>query len=463
LNLLDVLDRIDTFEVVAHDNFIFKFEKDEAAVMKVYAIPLADEAWRQYVERYGITPRGPIVIEIFERHDDFAARTVGLPGMTGALGACFGRVITMDSPRARQPGDFSWQATLWHELGHVFSLQLSDYRVPRWLTEGISVYEEHRRNPAWGRELSLEFAHQFGKGENFGVRKLPDAFKNVQTLSFAYFESALLVEHLVALNGQEGLRKLLLAYANGAKDADAFTIAFGKSLDDVEASFAAYLNTEFGALRDAMRDPPTKVDPDDLPGLKARAAMAPGNYLSQMALARALIQAGDTAAAREPLERAAALAPQAQGDGNPRAQLAAIVAPTDPGRARQLLRELLTYDHTNVVAARLLAKLAREANAADEEDFALQLVSDLDPFDAETHTRLGGRLMAKGNAAGALREFEATLALGPVNKAEAQSDVAEALLKLGRRDEARRAALAALKEAPTYARAQDLLLAASGE
>ena len=160
-------------------------------------------------------------------------------------------------------------------------------------------------------------------------------------------------------------------------------------------------------------------------------------------------------------ERAAALAPQAQGDGNPRAQLAAIVAPTDPARARQLLRELLTYDHTNVVAARLLATLARDAKANDEEDFALQLVSDLDPFDADTHARLGSRLMAKTNYAGALREFQATVALGPANLAEAHTDVADALLKLGRRDEARRSALAALKEAPTFSRAQDILMAAS--
>jgi tetratricopeptide (TPR) repeat protein len=429
--------------------------------MKVYAIPLADEAWKQYIERYGITPKGPILVEVFSRHDDFAVRTVGLQGMTGALGACFGRVVTMDSPNARPPGDFSWQATLWHELAHVFSLQASDARVPRWLTEGISVYEEHRRNPAWGRELSLEFAHQYGKGENFGVRKLPDAFKDVRTLSFAYFESALLVEHLVALNGEQGLRRLLRAYADGAKDADAFSTAFGKSIDDVEKSFGDYLNTEFGKLRDAMADPPRKVEADDLAGLKARAAEAPNNYLSQMSLANALIRADDLEAAREPLERAAALAPEAQGEGNPRARLAAIVAPTDPARARQLLRELLKWDHTNVVAARLLAKLAREANADDEEDFALQLVSDLDPFDAETHTRLGARLFAKQNYARALTEFQATVALGPVNVADAQTNVAEALLKLGRRDEARRAALAALKEAPTYSRAQDALMAAS--
>ena len=73
---------------------------------------------------------------MFPKHDDFAVRNVGLPGMIGALGACFGRVVTLDSPRARPPGDFNWGATLWHELAHVITLQMSKNRVPRWLTEG---------------------------------------------------------------------------------------------------------------------------------------------------------------------------------------------------------------------------------------------------------------------------------------------------------------------------------------
>ena len=65
------------------------------------------------------------------KHDDFAVRTAGLPGLIGALGVCFGRVVTMDSPHAR-PGDFQWEATLWHELTHVITLQMSNSRVPRW-------------------------------------------------------------------------------------------------------------------------------------------------------------------------------------------------------------------------------------------------------------------------------------------------------------------------------------------
>ncbi len=432
-------------------------------MLRAYALPLADEAYRQFVERYGVRPKGPILVEVFPNHDDFAVRTFGLPGLVGALGACFGRVVTMDSPKAHEPVDFSWQATLWHELSHVFTLQASDYRVPRWLTEGASTYEEYRRNPAWGRELHLEFAREFSEGRNFGVKKLPDAFKRPESLSLAYFEASLLVEHLVAENGDAGLRTLLSAYGGGGNDAAAFAKAFGKSVDDVEASFKTFVEVRYGPLRDAMRVPAHEVKPDDLPGLRARAATAPGNFVSQLSLGLALVKADDMAGAKAPLERAAALAPMATGDSSPRALLALIAeAEKDPARARRELVALLVHDHTNIVAARRLAALAAEAKAADEEDLALRLVADLDPFDADIHGKLGRRLMTRGRHGEALIEFDAALALGPPNPAEAHTDRAESLLKLGRKEDARRAVMIALAEAPTFARAQDVLLSVMG-
>jgi tetratricopeptide (TPR) repeat protein len=463
-NLLDLLDSLAKFDVIDAGDLVFKFSKDESAVLRPYALSLGAEAYKTFVARYGFKPAGPILIEVFPVHDDFAVRTLGLPGLVGALGACFGRVVTMDSPKARPPGEFSWQATLWHEMAHVFTLQLSKYRVPRWLTEGISTFEEHRRQPAWGRELTLEYGRQLAKGRNFGVKGLPDAFKRPELLALAYFEASLVVEHLVELNGDAGLRTLLLAYADGANDADAFAKAFGKSVDAVDASFKTFVDQRYGALRAAMGDPPRQVESDDLPGLTARATSAPGNFYSQIALGTALLKANQPAAAKAPLEKAAALAPEASGDGSPRALLSEIAEREgDTARVRRELRQLLTYDHANVNQARRLATFARGPDAIADRDFALRLIADLDPFDVSAHTQLGRRLMEKGEAAPALVEFQAAIAGGPPNLAEAHTDAAEALLKLGRRDEARRSALLALKEAPTFARAQDVLLAALGK
>src|SRR6185295_3147194 len=145
---------------------------------------------------------------------DFAVRTLGLPGMVGALGVCFGRVVTMDSPRAR-PGEFQWEATLWHELAHVITIQMSNQRVPRWVTEGISVYEEALARPEWRRNQDLVFAQMLNAGEVIKLKDLNAAFQNPKLISMAYFQGALVVQHLHAKYGDDGLRKLVRVYADG--------------------------------------------------------------------------------------------------------------------------------------------------------------------------------------------------------------------------------------------------------
>jgi tetratricopeptide (TPR) repeat protein len=460
-NSLDMLDRLDQFVVVPDGDLIFKFSKEEAPILKLYALPLGEEAMRTFQEHYQFKPKGPILVEIFPRHDDFAVRTIGLTGIEGALGACFGRVVSMDSPHARPPDEFSWQATEWHELAHVFTLQLSNYRVPRWLTEGISVFEEHRRNPAWGREVALQYASLWSQNKTFGVKGLPNAFKDPENFTISYFEASLVVEHLVELKGDAGLRELLLAYGGGAKDEEAFSRAFGQGVDAVDASFRAWVNAHYGPLVAAMKPlggPP--IDGRDVGALRQRAIGAPGSFVAQLTLGQALVATGDDKGATPVLQKAAELAPQARGKASPHALLAEIdVRAGDNGGARRELRSLLTYDHDSVTSSRELAKLASDVHSDVDLDYALQITTDLDPFDAEAHTMSGTREMAAKKAAAALVDFKAAAELNPTNRAEAHANVADALVALNRRDEARHEALIALEDAPTFARAQDLLVA----
>src|SRR5213078_4460660 len=103
-------------------------------------------------------------------------------GMIGALGVCFGQVVVFDSPKARPPGEFSWQETLWHELTHVITLQMSNNRVPRWLTEGISVWEEAQARPDWGRETAVPFAQALEQGKPLKLRNLNEGFQDPELI-----------------------------------------------------------------------------------------------------------------------------------------------------------------------------------------------------------------------------------------------------------------------------------------
>jgi tetratricopeptide (TPR) repeat protein len=464
-NLLSLLDTLDKFVVETSGDLIVKFHPDEAPVMREYAIPLAHDAVKALSAKYQITPKGPIVIEVFPNHDDFAVRTLGLPGMIGALGACFGRVVTMDSPKAKEPGSFSWQATLWHELAHVITLQLSNQRVPRWLTEGVSVYEEGKARPEWGREMEVPFALALQRKETLKLKDLNAGFTRPETISLAYYQASLLVDHIVTAYGQDALRRLLVAYGEGLEGEAALAKGLGASTDKLQASFDTAIDKRFAPLVSALRVPsgdgPSTPRPErSLADLKAAASAEPDSYPAQLALGRALAEAGD-AAAYAPLERAAALVPVATGEGSPNAVLGRLAEKlNDVPRAIRAYRALLDHDHAEVDVARRLAALAEKAGDQATLQFAWDRVVALDPFDSAAHTGAGRLAMTRRDAPLAAREFKAALLTNVADKAAAHCDLGEAYLLAGRPQDAKKEALSALEIAPTFERAQDLLLRA---
>ena len=430
-------------------------------MLGLYAGPLVARALTEMRGRYGIDPRGALTIQIFPKHDDFAVRTAGMPGLEGALGASFGSVVTQDSPRSRKPGEFNWQATMWHELAHVFTLQLSNQRVPRWVTEGISVYEEGLVDPAWPRDAELAFAKAYGEGRALKLEDLNAGIARGETISLAYFESSLVVGFLVERHGQEALRVMLRAFADGADVESALRNATGSGLADLQTAFNARLEQRYGALGRALRRPDGVVMPNggSVAAWQALAAQHRGSYLVQMAAGDALAAAGAREPAIAAYERAAALVPIAIGPNSPRARIAELAARGgDFGRALRELSSLVAADHTNIEAARQLAQVAKRLGDTAATALAFERIVVIDPFDSAAHTALGRIAVERRDAALAMREFRAALAAGPVDPAPAHCDLSEALLLGGQKAEAKKEVLAALEIAPTYGRAQELLL-----
>jgi len=464
-NLLDMLDVVDKFETIRDGDLVVRMSKSEAPVLHEYVIPLAHQALKTFAARYEFTPKGPILIEIFTKHDDFAVRTAGLPGMIGALGACFGRVVTIDSPKAR-PGEFQWEATLWHELAHVVTIQMSNQRVPRWLTEGISVYEEKRARPEWGREMDVDFALMLDRGETLKLKDLNAAFQDQRTISLAYFEASLLVEHMVTAFGEPGLNKLLRAYGQGLDTEAALKSALNTDLDQLQVGFDQTIERMFGSLRRALAAPPdVDLSHMSLDQLRTLAGENPRSYPVVASYALALRKAGQLDEATAQFERAAALVPIASGATSPHAQMAEIaLQKKDRARAIAELTAVVATDFNNVDAARRLAGLLKEAGIDDPARTrpVYERIVAIDPYDGGAHAALGRMALQRNDVDVASREFRTVLALGPVDEAGAHTDLAETYFKAGKRAEAKKQTLAALEIAPTYERAQDLLLKLSG-
>jgi len=447
---------------VRDGDLILKMSKEETPVLKEYATALAHQALATMAAKYEMTVKGPILIEMFPKHDDFAVRTLGLPGMIGALGACFGRVVTLDSPKARPPGDFLWEATLWHELGHVVTLQMSNQRVPRLLTEGISEFEERRAHREWARQMDFTFASLLNRGETIKLKDLNAAFQDPKLIGIAYYQASLVVDHLVATFGQGGLNKLLRAYGRGLDTETALKEVLNTNFDELQTGFDSYTERTFGALQKSLVVPKdVQLAKAPLPDLRMLANENPRSYPVQLAYALALRKAGSTDEAMQVFERAAALAPSATGDDSPHAQMAELaLEKKDRTRAIAELTAFLNADFENVNAAHHLASLLKEAGVTDPARLrpVYERIVALDPFDADARAALGRMALQRNDLDVAAREFRTVIALKPIDPAVAHTDLAEIYLKAGKREEAKRQTLAALEIAPTYERAQDLLL-----
>src|SRR5262249_51818172 len=158
---------------------------------------------------------------------------------SGYLGVCFGTVITANSPASQKEHPANWQAVLWHEYCHVVTLELTRHRIPRWLSEGISVYEEQQANPAWGQHMNPEFRKRILAGRLPPIRQLSGAFLQPETprdLQFAYYQSSLVVKFLVEHYGFPVLQKVLHDLAAGVP-LDQALERHAADLDQLDAEF----------------------------------------------------------------------------------------------------------------------------------------------------------------------------------------------------------------------------------
>ena len=159
-NLLQMLDTLDKFVTVRDGDLMLRIDKDEAPVLQEHAMSLAHEALNTLSQALRVHAEGADPDRDLSRSTTTSrCAPSACPGMIGALGACFGRVVTMDSPQARPPGEFQWEATLWHELAHVdHAADVEPARAALADRRHFGVRGEARTAPEWGREMDMTFA-----------------------------------------------------------------------------------------------------------------------------------------------------------------------------------------------------------------------------------------------------------------------------------------------------------------
>jgi cellulose synthase operon protein C len=447
VNTLRLIDSFDNFVVAMHEpeegepldpGVILRLHRSEAAVLEPYVLELVRNSVRTFSERYDFELQEPVIVELYPDHDDFAVRTSGLPGI-GLLGVTFGHLVAMDSPSGRAEGEFHWGTTLWHEMAHVFTLEATAHLVPRWFSEGVSVYEEWSTGPLPGRHLPLAFLQALKDDKLLPIAELDRGFirptYQAQVI-VSYMQAGLVCEYVAGRWGQQGLQAMLKLFADGSETADAVESGLGIDAAQFDEDFAAYLAGEFDAL---------------LGNLEA--------WQGAQREAHDSARAGDWPKAATASARAVELYPDYVEQGS--AYLLKARAHDEADEPDAALATLREYHRRGGHDPAALRQLAEKLTERGEQEEAVGVLKDLllvAPLQRELHSDLGDRLLDVERPDEALVEYQIYAALDPHDRAAAYYRLARAYHALEDPARAREQLLYALEIAPHYRDAQQLLL-----
>jgi len=446
VNSLRLLDRIDEFSisedpvVIGQDTYQvqLRLHKKESELLRPYVLDLTGRSIQSFSQRYGFKPREPITVELYPDHDDFAVRVAALPGI-GLLGVTFGYVVAMDSPSSRPTSEFHWGSTLWHEMAHVFMLELTDHYVPRWLSEGISVFEEWRTGPTPGVAVTPEAIAALEKKQFLPVADLDSGFIRPSypgQVQVSYMQSGLVCLFIEQRWGFEQLGALLRQFDGKRTTAQAIEATFKIAPAAFDKEFDTFVRTRFANVLANFDD-----------------------WQQQVQAARQAIQKERWADAIEPARRAVALYPEHIGGDSAHLKLAKALDKLN--RRADAIVALEDYRRAggwDPIALRELGRWLDDAGRTQDATDVMVALNFSDPLNAEVHAQLGERLLTAGRNEEALREYQALLALNALDQAPAHYGMARALREMGDTAGSRRHLLDALATAPHFKPAQALLL-----
>lgn len=470
-NTLDLLDTFENYQVMEDDpRFLFVLHDREAEVLKPYIEQIASEAYDALSARYGgYTPPLPIRIEVYPSHADFSVRTVGLAGI-GALGVSFGSVVAMDSPAAKPLGQFNWASVLWHELAHVFHLGISEHEVPRWFSEGLAVHEQRKARPGWGHQPTPGFLERYKDGLMLPVSEMNAGFVQPQypeQVVDSYLQASLVFDLIEGRWGLQPIVDMLRGYRTGETTPQLVDRLLGISMEELDEDFEQYFTKRYkkalAALGPPKASPGMRSPPSTVQEWTRMARENPDHFQTRLKLGIALFREDRLHEAEEHLRAALRLFPEYGGPDSPYWFLAQIHERRgETELAARALGHLTSLNESHYEAFLQQGELLGELGDVDGAAAALDAAVLIYPFEIGLHDRLAQAHADRGDAAGAVRERRAVVALAPTDRAEAYFRLAQAYVAAADPTKARGALLRALEIAPGYEEALELLLEVRG-
>lgn len=423
------------YVTVEHPPFRIRYRKDERAILDRYVPALLDQAWHKMVKAYGFTPETPIGVELYAERDNFGIRTAGLPE-TAIQGVCFGRTLAAMSPKNES---FNLGMTLWHELSHVFHIQLSKSHVPRWFTEGLAEYETLIERPEWAREQDPELYQALRGGRLPAVANMTRAFTRAEELNdvaTAYYASSQILVMWAGKYGMPKLSEMLREWGAGKRTPEVLQNVLGKAPDELDREFRVFAEQRLARYQTQFV-PITRGG--SIPLAEEAVERSPDSATTHTALALALLRRGQGDKAKTELTRALALDAgfadarfldaqltihddpvhgvvelrQLIADGKDgyavEMLLAQALGPNDEAGAKAAWEAAAKFDPTQASPQYALADLAKKSGDLPAEMQALRVLCALEQHEPKVYQRLLQHLVDSGGFEEAVKVGEAAI------------------------------------------------------
>ncbi len=242
-NTLKVLDHLDKYTTLKTEHFHLRYDPKNDKILANFMGKYLEDIYKELADKFDYHPKGPFLIEVFNKHEMFSGRVVALPDLH-TIGACTGRMIAMVSPRDKSKvigKPFNWNRVLRHELVHVFNLEQTKFGIPHWFTEGLAVtLEGTGQPPTWNYLLTEKVTNNDLLNLDtillgFVRPRSPDQWQQ------AYLQSQLYVEYLTNTYGEKAIGQLLAAYADGLDNDAALSKAVKTSKAVFEKGYRKFL------------------------------------------------------------------------------------------------------------------------------------------------------------------------------------------------------------------------------
>ena len=240
-NSRKVLEHLEKYETIQTPHYLVRFDPQTDKILAEFLAEFLETTHAELKKQFAFEPEGKILIEVFNSHEMFSGRTVGLPDLH-TIGACTGRVVAMASPKAKGLSKpFNWGRVMRHELTHIFNLAQTDYQCPHWVTEGLAVRNENMaRSPQWTAILRDRFASK----TLLNLDTILLGFvrpKSQDEWTLAYCQSQIYMDYLTKTHGEEAVAKVLNEYKAGKDTASVIQAACGVGKAEFEKGYRDFV------------------------------------------------------------------------------------------------------------------------------------------------------------------------------------------------------------------------------